>query len=46
MHGSGELIYEDGRRYKGQFSNDKKHGQGIYTWANGKSYNGQWVNGQ
>ena len=45
MNGHGELVYEDGRKYKGYFVNDKKHGQGIYKWANGKSYNGMWING-
>jgi len=36
MNGYGELFYEDGRVYKGEFLHDLKHGKGIYIWTNGK----------
>lgn len=32
MHGSGVYSWKDGRRYEGEYQNDKKEGFGIYTW--------------
>ena len=46
MHGHGVFTWPDGRRYQGDYVNDKKHGFGIYTWSNGREYAGQWENGQ
>lgn len=42
MHGEGEYTWEDGRRFKGNYKNDKKHGYGEYTWADGRVYLGYW----
>lgn len=40
MHGFGDLIYEDGRTYKGNFYGDVKHGKGVFDLKNGKIYDG------
>ena len=32
MHGKGELIWPDGRRYDGEYVDDKKQGYGIFEW--------------
>ena len=49
MDGHGTLIYPgiksrdiylDGRKYDGQFKNDKKHGYGKYFWIDGRIYVG------
>lgn len=29
----GVYTWADGRRYEGEYKDDKKHGFGIYTWA-------------
>ena len=41
MHGNGVFIYTDGRRYEGQFIDDKKYGFGIYTMIDGTIYEGK-----
>jgi len=46
MHGRGVYIWEDGRRYEGEYQHDKKHGFGVYSWTDGSRYEGQWVNGK
>ena len=46
MHGYGELKWEDGRLYQGNFLNDKKHGAGIFSWIDGRKYDGQWQLGK
>ncbi len=42
----GTYKYEDGRRYKGEYHQNKRHCFGTFTWANGKIYEGHWVNGK
>lgn len=32
MDGKGSFIWPDGRSYKGDYKDDKKHGQGLFTW--------------
>ena len=46
MTGKGEYKWVDGRSYRGEYVNDKKHGYGEYTWADGRRYIGQWENGK
>ena len=46
MHGKGVYAWKDGRKYEGEYFNDKKHGFGIYYWADGRRYEGEWVNGK
>lgn len=40
MHGKGVFSWLDGRRYEGEYENDKKHGKGIFVWPNGSKYDG------
>lgn len=40
MHGKGVFTWLDGRRYEGEYYDDKKHGKGVFTWPDGKRYNG------
>ena len=46
MHGRGSYIWADGRKYEGEYVNDKKDGYGVYTWADGRKYQGFWANGK
>ena len=41
--GSGEIRFEDGARYIGDFKENMIHGKGKYTWKDGKSYEGDWI---
>ena len=40
--GFGELIWDDGKRYEGMFSNDIRHGYGSFYWKDGRVYEGSW----
>jgi len=42
-HGAGTLVWEDGRRYVGQFKSGRFHGEGVMTWVNGREYKGQYA---
>jgi hypothetical protein len=33
MNGQGVYVWLDGRKYEGQYVQDKKEGFGIYTWV-------------
>ena len=46
MDGEGVHRWKDGRKYEGQYQNDKKHGYGVYTWSDGRQYDGPWLNGK
>ena len=46
MHGKGIYTWKDGRRYEGDYFNDKKHGFGVYAWADGRRYEGEWKKGK
>lgn len=46
MNGFGVFIWPDGRRYEGEYLDDKKHGKGVFTFSDGKKYSGLWVNGK
>ena len=46
MEGMGIYIWNDGRKYSGQYKDDKKHGFGIYTWADARCYMGFWYKGK
>jgi hypothetical protein len=32
MHGYGALRWPDGKRYEGEYVEDKKHGHGSFFW--------------
>ncbi len=40
MHGEGTMVWKDGRKYQGDFANDKKEGYGVYHWSDGRKYEG------
>lgn len=46
MEGIGIYFWADGRRYEGQYHNDKKEGFGIYYWTDGRKYEGWWYKGK
>jgi len=45
MHGKGVFTWLDGRKYEGEYYDDKKHGKGTFTWPDGKKYQGDWLYG-
>jgi hypothetical protein len=46
MHGKGSFAWADGRKYEGEYFNDKKEGKGIFTWNDGRMYDGYWIEGK
>lgn len=42
MHGCGKFYFQDGRKYEGEYVEDKKHGRGVYYWSDGRRYDGEW----
>jgi hypothetical protein len=46
MHGKGVFTWTDGRRYEGEYENDRKHGFGVFTWPDGRRYEGLWRKGK
>lgn len=45
MNGYGLFTWKDGRSYRGEYKDDKKHNFGIYVGVEGKRYEGYWENG-
>ena len=46
MKGSGIFTWNDGRKYQGEYIDDKKEGHGIFFWPDGRKYEGGWKNGK
>lgn len=46
MDGQGEFTWNDGRKYIGDYKDDKKHGYGQFEWPDGRKYKGYWENGK
>lgn len=46
MHGKGNFTWSDGRKYEGNYVDDKKDGYGVFTWPDGRKYEGNWSNGK
>ena len=46
MEGSGIYTWPDGKKYEGEYINDKKEGHGIFFWPDGRKYEGGWKNGK
>lgn len=44
--GSGTMTYPNGRVYKGEWLNDKRHGEGHEIYSNGNVYEGEFVEGK
>lgn len=42
----GTYTFFDGRRYIGEFRDDKRNGQGTYTWRSGWKFVGEWKDGK
>jgi hypothetical protein len=45
MNGFGIFLWKDGRSYKGEYKDDKKHNFGMYYGNEGKRYEGFWEAG-
>ena len=45
MNGFGIFLWKDGRSYKGEYKDDKKHNFGIYYGNESKKYEGFWEDG-
>lgn len=45
LKGRCEIMFPNGDKYSGDFSNGTINGYGKYTWASGESYYGSWKNG-
>ena len=41
-HGRGEIVYENGEIYNGEWFSGIKHGIGEYSWPDGNSYQGEF----
>ena len=46
MDGNGEFIWPDGRKYIGEYKDDKKEGYGVFEWNDERKYKGMWKNGK
>ena len=46
MDGYGEFIWPDGKKYKGNYIEDKKEGYGEFFWPDGRIYRGNWLEGK
>lgn len=47
MHGYGEFLWTDGKKYKGYYVDDKKNGFGMYLWSEPiRVYIGFWRDGK
>ena len=44
-NGLGTHLSPDGKKYEGEWKDDKKHGQGTETYPNGSKYLGEFKNG-
>ncbi len=44
MHGKGIYYYPDGKKYIGEWKNNKKHGKGTMIYSNGNKKVGYWQN--
>lgn len=46
MEGKGLMIWPDGRKYDGEYKEDKKNGYGTFIWKDGREFKGYWKNGK
>ena len=46
ISGDGVMVWSNGRRYSGIFSQGKRQGKGEMTFPNGDKFTGDWVNGR
>ena len=38
------MEWSDGRKFRGQWKNDRKHGYGVYENSDGSTIRGTWLN--
>jgi len=43
MHGQGTFTWADGKKYEGEYRQDKKEGYGKYYWDEQKYFTGYWI---
>jgi len=43
IHGVGTYFWNDGRKYIGEWKNNKMSGNGVYSWPDGRRYEGEYV---
>jgi len=36
-------TWADGRKYEGEWRNNKMHGKGTFVWADGRKYIGEYI---
>ena len=46
MNGKGKYVWKDGRKYTGQWQENRLNGFGTYTWPDGRKYQGEWKDNQ
>ena len=46
MHGKGQLTFNDGKVYEGEFKNNNREGYGKFIFNGGRSYEGMWADGK
>ena len=45
-HGKGNMVFEDGSKYDGEWYHDKCHGMGTQTNSTGTQFEQEWQNGK
>ena len=45
-HGKGIMIYQNGRKYEGEWLDDLRNGRGFEKYANGNLYTGSFKDGK
>lgn len=46
MDGTGIFTWPDGRKYEGEYKEDKKSGVGKFFWPDERAYYGFWEEGK
>ena len=46
INGKGKYIFSDGRKYYGEWKNNKMEGYGKFEWPDGRIYEGQYKKGK
>lgn len=45
MHGKGEYVWSENKRYVGGYKHNLRDGYGEFYWPDGKIFKGKWVKG-
>ena len=46
MHGKGIFTWDNGKKYEGDYVDDKKEGHGVMIFPDGRIYDGHWKDGK